>query len=271
MWSEWKAQLLRTLLIRVTSRLEGSGAIGTTLDQVLTAAGEHRAEVEEHVTAMPGDYLMSTTAEDVLWHVAAIAARSGRSLVEVRPGRPVDRAVVIGDESPHFRRHVAESFAANGIDVLEARLSTRSDGLVVDTFRVRHDRTGGQVGEERWEQARLDIEASVVGELDTVSKVAARASAYETQGTPARMPTVDCSIDPATGEVVVVVKCINRIGRLAEILGAIGDSGLEVRLAKLDSRGEELVDTFHVRSDADSHDLESVEGLSRLIVAGITP
>ena len=272
MWSEWKGLLLRTLFMRVALCLEDGRVTGTNSEQVVGAAGEERVAVEDHIAGMPEDYLLTASAEDVLWHLDAIGRRVGPSLVDVRPGRPADTAVVVGDASPFFRRHVARSFAANGIDVLEAKLSTRSDGLAVDTFHVRHDRTGGQIGEQRWEQVRLDIDAAVVGELDAVSKVAERAAAYESEVVPERKPTVDCSIDPATGEVVVVVKCTNRIGRLAEILGAIGECGLDVRLAKLDSRGEELVDTFHVRSDADQHhDPDSVEGLSRRIAAGITP
>lgn len=271
MWSEWKAQLLRTLFTRVTARLEGERTIGTTRRQVVVAAGEDRARVEQHIDAMPADYLLGTTSDDVLWHVAAIASRRGRSLVAVRQAGSVERAVVVGQASPEFRRQVAESFAANGIDVLTARMSTRSDGLVVDTFDVRHDRTGGEIGEERWTRARDDIEAAVRGELDTVAKVEARASAYESRLTPARKPSVECSVDPATGDVVVVVKCSDRIGRLAEILGAIGECGLDVRLAKLDTRGDEVVDTFHVRVHDDLHDDESVEGLGQLIAAGITP
>lgn len=275
MWSEWKAQLLRTLFSRVRRRLDkaslGEGVFGTTPEQILAAAGEERAElVEEHLAAMPADYVSTTQAEDIVWHVEAIGSRRGSTLIDVRQGTPVERAVVIGDVSPAFRRQVAESFAANGIDVLEAKLHTRSDGLVVDTFHVRHDRTGGEVGADRWDRARDDIGAAVRGRLDTVSKVESRAIAYESESHPARKPIVECSIDSATGDVVVVVKCSDRIGRLAEILGAIGGCGLEVRLAKLDTRGDEVVDTFHVRTDhfADS---ESMSGLSQLIAAGITP
>lgn len=271
MWSEWKAQLLRALFIRVTSALEGDQTLGTTRGEVVSAAGENRAEVEGHIDRMPADYLSSTTAEDILWHVAAIASRAGRSFLDVRAGGSVERAVIIGDASPAFRRRVAESFAANGIDVLEAKMSTRSDGLVVDTFCVRHDRTGGEIGDERWGRARRDVEAAVGGQLDIVSKMEERASAYQSLTAPVRKPTVDCSTDPATGDVVVVVKCSDRIGRLAEILGALGECGLDVRLAKLDSRGEELVDTFHVRADGGMSDLDSMEGLGQLIAAGITP
>ncbi|HZD23104.1 MAG TPA: hypothetical protein VE569_06835, partial [Acidimicrobiia bacterium] len=66
-------------------------------------------------------------------------------------------------------------------------------------------------------------------------------------------------------------KCSERIGRLAEILAALGECGLEVRLAKLDSRGAELIDTFHVRGEPSNGDPASMRELEKQIAAGITP
>ncbi|HEX6219590.1 MAG TPA: hypothetical protein VF115_00705, partial [Acidimicrobiia bacterium] len=245
---------------------------GTTREEVLAAVGSDRAvPVTEHLDAMPADYLRSTPIGDVLWHLDLIASRDDLPRVDVRRGTPLETAVVVGEDSSSFRRHVAESFAANGIDVLEARLHTRADGLVVDSFQVRDDRTGEEVGDERWGRARHDIEAAASGQLDPVSKMEARASAYQSQTSSGRKPIVECSIDSATGDVVVIVKCSDRIGRLAEILAAISACGLEVRLAKLDSRGDELVDTFHVRGGRDDVDAERIAGWAQLIAAGITP
>ena len=59
-------------------------------------------------------------------------------------------------------------------------------------------------------------------------------------------PSVNVSTDPATGDLVLLVKCSDRIGRLAEKLGVLEAFGLEIRLAKLDSREGEVIDTFHV-------------------------
>lgn len=275
MWSDWKAVLLRTLFIRVAQRLEGEGmerVIGTTEEQVLAAAGEERADlVTEHLAGMPPEYLLSTRTEDVVRHAEALRSLRQPAQLEVRLGDLVEQALVVGESSPQLRRHVAETFAANGIDVLEARLHTRSDGLVVDTFQVRHDRSGGEVGNERWDQTRRDLGAALAGQFDPSSKVESRANAYEPEGLSAAKPSVACSIDSATGDVVVVVKCSDRVGRLAEILAALEGCGLEVHLAKLDSRGDEVVDTFHVRADVTATEVVALDGLARLIEAGITP
>ncbi|MGD2042471.1 MAG: HD domain-containing protein [Acidimicrobiia bacterium] len=271
MWTEWKASLLQTLFLRCATGFGGDLSVddpGAMRAAVLEAAGAQRRELAAaHFDGMPGEYQRSTDATDVLWHLDLLAQLVGLSNLGVRVDSPYDSAVVVGPALPGRRQIVAGALAANGIDVLEARLHTRDDGMVVDTFRVRDDRTKTRVPSERWGRVGADIESGLGGELDTASKVATRAAAYPDSSL-ADKPTARVEIDAATGDLVVTVKCSDRIGRLAEILAVLGDCGLEIRLAKLDSRKGEVIDTFHV--DAGDH-IEDLAGLARRIAGGISP
>jgi [protein-PII] uridylyltransferase len=259
-WNDWKATLLRALFVRCAARFGADLAVdgGTSPQEVLAMAETGRStEVQAHLDGMPEDYLRSATARDVMWHVDLIAGLEGASRVGVRTEDPVGTAVVVGRSRPSFRRQVAEAFAANGVDVLEARLLTRVDGLILDTFRVRDDRTGNPVESGKWESLRSDLEAGLHGELDTGSKLAERAAAYGQVG--GVEPVVRGSIDAASGDLVVTVKCADRIGRLSEILAVLNDCGLDIRLAKIDSRAGEVIDTFHVSGPYDIEDIDSLE------------
>ena len=271
MWNDWKATLLRTLFVRCAARFGADRpvAAGITRAELLAAAGAaRRDELEAHLQAMPGDYLRSVSVDDVLWHLDLISSLEGESAVGVRTVHPVETAVVVGRRRPGFRRHVAEAFAANGVDVLEARLLSRTDGLIVDSYRVRDDRTGDVVKEERWDSLRADIEAGLLGQLDTGSKVAARAAAYEESR--GEEPVVRGAIDAASGDLVLTVKCTDRIGRLAEIITVLNDCGLDIRLAKIDSREGEVVDTFHVAADGPGAS-DEIGALERRIAGAISP
>jgi [protein-PII] uridylyltransferase len=273
MWNDWKAVLLRTLFVRCAGRFGGDrpATPGTDMAEILAATPvERRVEVTSHVEAMPDDYLRSTAAGDVVWHVDLVAGLVGASNLGVRPAPPFEVAVVVGEARHDFRRMVAAAFAANGVDVLEARLMTRSDGMVVDSFMVRDDRTGGVVPDERWEGVRSDIEGGLLGALDTASKAAARAAAYPEPAATGAPPSAEADFDAASGDLFVTVKCSDRIGRLAEILSVFGDVGLEIRLAKLDSRGGEVVDTFHVSAGDFGHEPGEIARLESRIAAGIT-
>lgn len=249
MWSDWKATLVRSLFARCAARfIPGTRTdTGTTREAVLAAAEAGRAgAVEGHLDAMPDEYLRSATTEEVLAHVRLVAEMRGVSNIGIADTIPAQRATVVGRATPAFRQRTAEALAANGIDVLEARLFSRSDGMAVDSYRVRDDRIGEKVRPERWESFRADLEAGLSGQVDVSSKLAKRALDYE--GPAGDAPLARVSTDPASGEMVVVVKCADRIGRLAEILGALSESGLEIRLAQIESRDEGVVDTFHVAS-----------------------
>lgn len=255
MWSEWKATLLRTLFVRCAARFGADRPVhdpevDATLDAVRSAT-EHRrrGEAERHVRSMPADYLRSTSVEEVLWHLDLLDELTGCAHVGVRSGGGAETTVVVGKRQPGFRLVVAETFAANGIDVLQARMLSRADGMILDTFHVRDDRGGGSVDTEKWNRARMDLESALTGGLNTESKVAERAAAYATNEPSGFGLNVKASIDPASRDTVITIHCSDRVGRLAEILRALYQTGLEIHLAKLDSRGREVVDTFYVRED----------------------
>ncbi|MGD2060159.1 MAG: HD domain-containing protein [Acidimicrobiia bacterium] len=271
MWTEWKATLVRTLFLRCAARFEGelsAGATSIRSDVFASAHPDRQASAADHLDGMPGDYARSAGADDVLWHLDLIAELDGFSRLGVRSDDPYDTAVVVGPTIPARRQVVAAALAANGVDVLEARLHTREDGMVVDSFRVRDDRTRTAVPNERWARIAQDIEAGLSGRLDTAAKVADRAAAYPPPSGEVDKPAARAAVDPATGDLVVTVKCSDRIGRLAEILSVLGDMGLEIRLAKLDSRKGEVIDTFHVEA---SEDLGDLQDLGHRVAAGIAP
>lgn len=271
MWTEWKATLLRTLFLRCASRFGGDRPVGagaTRSELLASVDADRRESAARHLDGMPADYARSADVDDVLWHLDLISSLQGLSEIGVRPDDPYHTAVVVGPALPGRRLVVAAALAANGIDVLEARLHTRDDGMVVDSFRVRDDRTRTAVPRERWSGVGADIEAGLGGRLDTASKLAGRAAAYPEPSGPVGRPSASATIDPATGDLVVTVKCSDRIGRLAEILSVLGDLGLEIRLAKLDGRKGELIDTFHVDGAGQVADLGALE---RSIAGAITP
>jgi [protein-PII] uridylyltransferase len=271
MWNDWKASLLNTLFLRCAATFGAEelevATVGATREEVLARTGRSVDAMSAHLDAMPADYLRSVTVDEVLWHLELTLDLTAACNLGVRSASPIDAVAVVGPEAPGFRRIVGAVFATHGVDVLEARLFGRADGLVIDSFRVRDDRTGGVVPGERWDRVRVDLEAGLRGELDIADRVATRAAAYPASGASRPRPSAVVTTDVASGDLVVVVKCSDRVGRLAEILGVLEAQGLEIRLAKLDSREGEVVDTFHIARGPSAPDLQV---LGRRIADAIT-
>ena len=271
-WSEWKAALLRTLFLRCAGVFGADRpvATGTTRAQVLEARSSQRVDgLARHIDGMPSEYLRSATTEEVLWHHELITTMQGRSNSGIREKGAAASAVIVGRSRPGFRRLVAEALAANGIDVLEARMHTRDDGLVVDSYEVRDDRTLGSVDDGKWGSFQSDLEQALSGSLDIAAKLARRVSAYRTPRGP--RPIARGSLDSASGDLVITIECSDRIGRLSEILTILEGCGLEIRLAKIDSREGGVVDSFHVAGVPVGPDPMMMRDLERRIVDAIRP
>lgn len=271
-WNRWKEVLVRTLFLRVANRLGAGEPLrhGTTRKEILAVAGpDRRHEIESHLDALPDEYLLSNTVTDVLWHLEVMAGLTGGFRLDWQAGDVVDTAVVVGRGRPDLRRLVTQSFAANGIDVLEARMTTRGDGAVLDTFRLRPDRKGGSIDPLQWESVRADLRAALDGNLDLGEKVGARLAAYASVTPPPIPPSVEIEAEDG-GEAVIRVQCADRIGRLAEVVAALEVAGLEIRLAKVDGRSGVAVDVFHVRGIPE-HSGGATDSLARELLAAIRP
>jgi [protein-PII] uridylyltransferase len=274
MWNDWKASLLKTLFSRCAARFgvedTEAATVGTTREELLARSAGTEDALILHLEGMPDDYLRTLTADEVLWHLELTLDLEGACTLGVRGGSPTDAVAVVGAGASGFRRVVGSVFAAHGVDVLEARMFGRSDGLIIDSFQVRDDRTGGRVPADRWDRIRFGLEAGLRGDLDTDQGVAVRAAAYPLPDSSRPRPSAAVSTDPASGDLVVVVKCSDRIGRLAEILGILEAVGLQIRLAKLDSREGEVIDTFHVIGGPSTSDVDMAE-LGQRIAGDLTP
>lgn len=100
MWSEWKETLLRTLFLRCAARFEGDVAShdsDSVRARMLELAGAaQRDAAVAHLDGMAEEYVRSTNASDMLWHITLISSLDGLSNLGVRADRPYDTAVVVG-------------------------------------------------------------------------------------------------------------------------------------------------------------------------------
>jgi [protein-PII] uridylyltransferase len=268
-WTAWKGTLLRSLYARVLAALGAAPAAPKAgIEAVIQlAAGVRDArEIEEHLAALPADYLASTPPPDALWHMDVLQHLTPPVALDVVSTEGTDRVVVAGVDRTGFLGTVAAAFAVHGVSVRSARLFTRADGSALDTFEVADDLTGGTVPDDRWPRIRSDLSAALSGEHDLTPDVAARAKAYrsgERTDVPVSVRFPDRVASPRA--TTIEVRCADRIGRLAEIVAALYSADLDVSYAKLDTRAGEVVDTFSVRRNG--HPIVGEAALEELAAA----
>ena len=248
MWNDWRSALLARLYRKVAQALETGEAVRATpdIDAIVDAADGRfdRRFIEEHVDAMPGDYLDTTSPREVVWHLGVVSSLDVPGHVSVDK-RNVDRILVAGTDREGFLLAVSQAFTRNGIGVMDARLRTRADGLALDTFHVADDRTGRSVPAERWERVADDLMSALDNEDSLRAAIDERVRTYR------RHDEDQSPVEVHTGRsgrnTVIEVRAPDRIGLLVDIVEALHDEELDVRLAKIDTMGGQARDLFYVR------------------------
>ncbi|MFM7225051.1 MAG: ACT domain-containing protein, partial [Actinomycetota bacterium] len=109
------------------------------------------------------------------------------------------------------------------------------------------------------------VEAALAGTLDIGERVAERRRAYARRGGSVATATVTIVPGAPGFDTVVEVQAADDVGLLARLTGALAALGLDVRLAKVATLGDRVVDVFYVRSGAQTAD----EGEQARIRAGL--
>jgi [protein-PII] uridylyltransferase len=250
MWSEWKETLLRQLYVRVAARLGVGEEPPVVHAEAVATLPEVRftpKEVNQHLAALPPDYAVVAEPGDVAWHLDVISRLADRTILSVSESG--EQVLVVGRDRRGFLLAVSRSFAAHGIGVHDARLYTRIDGVVIDHFEVRDDRSGETVPSDRWPKVEETVAALETAAHDLVDVVRQRAAAYDTG---LQLPvTVRPRAELTQPNTVIEVRAADRVGLLVDIVEALFAEGLDLHLARIDTRGNQAIDVLHVsRSDA---------------------
>ncbi len=134
--------------------------------------------------------------------------------------------------------------------MLDGRFYTRADGVALDLFHVQ-DALGHALDDRRWQRVREQLPAALRGELDFQALLREKAHAYR-HAAPAGSTEVIADAGPAGASGIIEVHCADRIGLLHQIAHGLFELGLDIRLAKIDTRGPHVIDSFYVRDAATS-------------------
>jgi [protein-PII] uridylyltransferase len=264
MWSEWKETLLRQLYLRVAARLEHGAAEPAVVEAEAVARltmGRVRPEtVDEHLAMLPPDYAVATEPGEVVRQLEVVSELAEQTILSVSDSG--EQVLVVGHDRRGFLLSVCRAFAANGIGVHDARLYTRADGVVFDVFEVRDDRTGTAVEPDRWAKVQLTLAGPEPDGLAVRDMVRQRAAAYDTGR---QMPvTVRPRPELPQLNTVLEVRATDRVGLLVDVVEALYAEGLDLHLARIDTRANQAIDVLHVsRSGAPIREDDELADLCR--------
>jgi [protein-PII] uridylyltransferase len=269
MWSNWKESLLRNLVAKAASLLEGTVSdLPAELEENLRSRLPefHRHQIAAHLEGMPPGYLTRFGAELVAQHVRVShpAVGEGQIRMNVLPGAPIATIITAARDRPGLLATVAGVLAIHNLAVLEARVVTRIDGIALDTFRVQDSLGSDMIGQGRWPGVRESLEQAMAGHIDIETRLIEKRNAY---GSPVLLSPPEVRVHKRASGLTVDIRAGDRVGLLRDLAAAMAALGLEVDLAKIDTRGGEALDIFEVRNPEG----RSEDEVRRVLTASLDP
>ena len=220
----------------------------TESDSLATGAsawGAWKADLVRHLVERTAEYLQDGES------LAPEPFPSASDLARLAlGGRHIEAAgavlTVMNDDHPGLFSRVAGVLAMHGLDVLAAAAYSSEDGRALSEFRVAdrmHD-------EPPWPRVLNDLDLALDGGLAVKARVSARARTYARNAPRSRKPARRCvTFDnhASEGATVIDVRAPDAIGTLYRITATLAEFDLDIRSAKVQTLGHEVVDAFYVR------------------------
>ena len=266
-WSPWRASLLEDLYLQSLLVLEGmeKGEFQREdrRSRVRRVQGRVRRQLArrfagERIRAffdsMPERYFLTTPEEEIPSHFELMERFNDQvylSALRHMPEKEYSELAICTKDRPGLFARITGVFAALGLDILSARITTRKDGLILDVFRVSHmGRPEVVTNPEKWERVGSLLERVLSGAIDVARLVEESGKPSLFKKRAPKVPTL-IQIDNGAAEdfTIVEVYTQDRIGVLFAITYALHRLGVSIHLAKISTNVDQVADVFYVTDE----------------------
>jgi [protein-PII] uridylyltransferase len=291
-WNSYKDALHTKLYENTLERLELGDALDATHAEKKTMTqeeliGRHLPgisddEIVAHFSLLPDRYFVHTDADEVSLHVQMVhrllaSIANADSVGSLRPvvdwHDDLNRSftvvnVVTWDRAGLFYK-LAGAFSVAGLNILGAKIISRTDHIAIDSFYVIEPGRGVVQSSAAQEAFTRNIEAALVSNKDLYPEILAQArkiaaTRYLTPGTgliqSSFPPTVEVYHELSMQRTIVEVQARDQIGLLYRLAKTISDHRFDITFARVGTERGMAIDTFYIESE--NH--EPVEDAERL-------
>ena len=266
--TKWKESLLIELYTRTMPEVSGDrdeqGA-PERWSKVVEEVARHMSQlgeseptwVDAQLKQFPERYVYGTGGARIAAHLKAVRRlHRGEVVVETDFNRELgvgEYSVITHDDlTPGIFSKIAGVMAGSGLQILDAQILTRADGIIVDTFQVTDpDYQGAPPAERR--QTVGDRIAAVLKGWEHVDDVLRRGARLKlTKPLPKAPEATEVRIDNETSESCTIIDVFadDRQGLLYVITNAIFQLGLSIHAARISTRLDQVADVFYVTDPA---------------------
>jgi [protein-PII] uridylyltransferase len=256
-WTSWKSDLLSELYRKTYAMLEekisGEEFLISSTYVIPGDISRHsdsisEDHVQEHIDSINDiAYAQNFTEKEIARHVEEI--QKGVTIsTSFKELNGFTNVTVITNDFPSLLSKVCGVLSINGVNIHDARIFTRKDGIVIDTFNVTDFNTGKKINKEKYAKIRKDMKAVISGLLQLSTEFAKMKSKWWRIETKLfkRSGKVKIEFENHEKYTIVDVFSPDRLGFLYQVTNRMNQLGLEIYFAKISTRGDDIVDSFYV-------------------------
>ncbi|RJP92410.1 MAG: [protein-PII] uridylyltransferase [Desulfobacteraceae bacterium] len=282
-WNQWTASLLRDFFLKVLGILEkGEFATVSAVNRidkkraaVLLKSGQdfQGIDVGAVFDRMSPRYVLSTSAEDIITHIHLYKRLGQETFVwdirhdDTRNSRMV---TVCAKDRPGLFSKIAGVFTLNQINILDAQANTWKNGIALDIFTVEPP-PDQLFEEERWQRVKNHLCSVLTGELDLAARLTQTTAFEKKDGitVSCRPNRVVVDNDSSSFFTIIEVFACDFKGLLFRITSVISRLGLNIAVAKVATKVDQVVDVFYVRDESELKikDTEFIEKIKSEILS----
>ncbi|MFA8342571.1 MAG: HD domain-containing protein [Rhodothermaceae bacterium] len=247
-WTQWKNdqlfELYRKARIMLVDELSGEDLLMKKTLKVLTNKTE---EVSKHVESIDDvGYVYHYTEEEIEEHVREIERGSDIS-VFFKQDVNFTNITVLSRDKDAILSNLCGALSINDLNIHDARIFTRKDGIIIDSFNVTDFRTHQVINPERFEKIEADLRLSVEGELRINREFKKMQSKWWRLENKLfrRKGKIKIRFEEHEKFTIIDISSPDRLGLLYQITKKMNDLGLYTYFAKISTKSDDVIDSFY--------------------------
>lgn len=276
-WTNWKGMLLEELYLRTASVLErgefkrerpDDRARRSIREVVHILKGEIPEDrIRRHLEVMPKSYFLGFSPQKIAYHVKLIE-KFGEDVgtdVIFHQNEGYDEFTFWGFDEPGIFSKLCGVLAGSGINIMGARIITRTDGRIVDVFYVNRLSKSTYEEGEIWDRVRNSLYGVLNGKMDVEELVSRRRRnkpVFEKQ-IPRHPTRIEIDNESSDISTIIDIYTHDRVGLLYDITKTLTRLGLSIDYAKISTKVDQAADVFYVRQ-IDGGKIVDEENLERI-------
>ncbi len=252
-WTNWKSDLLEELyrksLAMLNDKLTGEDLLHEkTLAMISDPQIANNHMVKAHVESINDvAYLQLYTHDEIAKHVKEIEEGSEISMFFKNKNGFTNITLITKDSSSLLSR-VCGSLSISDLNIHDAKIFTRKDGIVIDNFNVTDFRTKDIVGKDKYPSIKTNVTLALRKELHIIEEFKRIKSKWWRLENKLfkRKDKIKVNFEEYDKFSIIDVHAPDKIGLLYQITNKMNELGLVVYFAKIGIKSDDVVDAFYV-------------------------